>query len=431
MQSSLSTSTHPVTLGPQTLIDGRYLLERELGRGAMGVVYQARDAGLDRSVAIKMIDPSLVRNPEVIALFRREATAIARVRSENVVQIYSFGTHQGSPFFVMEHVQGANLDDVIAACRTSGAPIPIHRAATILEQCASGLAAVHALGLVHRDVKPSNVLVESGTGRPVLVDFGLASAGGETKAGFGTPPYMAPELWFDPQKATPASDVYALGVTAFELLTGRVPFDAETVQEMMGMHVDAPIPRSSPHRPALAALDPVLMRALAKSPSDRYANATAFQRALEEAARSILPENAPFGASSPSLSGGYAVDALVIDDDETFLDFAERAIQIAASGLSLRVRRVASGAEAIAVARDGMPDLVMLDFDMPGLNGLETLSYLRAMPGGTRARVMVATGSVEKIGRCHFDLLGVSDFVAKPVAIRELARQLGVIIRRD
>ena len=397
----------------------------------MGVVYLARDGGLDRAVAIKMIDPTLVREREVIALFRREATALARVRSENVVQIYSFGTHEGSPFFVMEYVEGANLEDAIVACQTSGAPIPIHRAATILDRCAGGLSVVHSLGLVHRDVKPSNVVVESGTGRPVLIDFGLANARGEVQAGLGTPPYMAPELWTDPQQATPASDVYALGVTAFELLTGSAPYDGSTVQELMCMHVDAPIPRASARRPAVAALDGVLSRALAKAPGDRYPNATAFQRDLEGAARALLPESAPFGPTSPSLSGGYAVDALVVNDDETFRDFAARAIQIAASGLSLRVRRVASGQEAVAAAREAMPDLVLLDFDMPGLNGLETLSYLRALPGGLGARVMVATGSVERIGRCHFDLLGVNDFVAKPVQIRELARLLAAMIRRD
>jgi eukaryotic-like serine/threonine-protein kinase len=425
----IPASTH--SIGLHTLIDGRYLVGRELGRGAMGVVYLARDGGLDRAVAIKMIDPTLVREREVIALFRREATALARVRSENVVQIYSFGTHEGSPFFVMEYVEGANLEDAIVACRSSGAPIPIHRAATILDRCAGGLSVVHALGLVHRDVKPSNVVVESGTGRPVLIDFGLANARGEVQAGLGTPPYMAPELWTDPQQATPASDVYALGVTAFELLTGSAPYDGSTVQELMCMHVDAPIPRASARRPAVAALDGVLSRALAKAPGDRYPNAIAFQRDLESAARALLPESAPFGPTSPSLSGGYAVDALVVDDDEAFRDFAARAIQIAAAGLSLRVRRVASGQEAVAAARDAMPDLVLLDFDMPGLNGLETLSYLRALPGGLGARVMVATGSVERIGRCQFDLLGVNDFVAKPVQIRDLARLLATMIRRD
>jgi serine/threonine-protein kinase len=418
-------------LAPHTLIDGRYVVERELGRGAMGIVYLARDTGLDRRVALKVVEPSLVQSADVIALFRREATALARVRSEHVVQIYSFGTHDGSPFFAMELVEGANLDKVIVDCRASSSPIPLHRAATILEHCASGLGAVHALGLVHRDIKPSNILVETGTGRPVLIDFGLATAGGETQTGFGTPPYMAPELWSSPQRATPASDVYALGVTAFELLTGTTPFEAESVRDLMCKHVDSPIPRPSQRRPAVSAFDGVIAQALAKSPRDRLANATAFRAAMSEATRKVLPDDAPFGSTTPSLPGSYAVDALVIDDDEMFRAFADRAVRIAASGLSVRVRLAASGEEALTAARESMPDLVMLDFDMPGLNGLETLSYLRALSGGTRARVIVATGSVEQIGRGQFDLLGVNDFVAKPVPIRRLAGLIHAILRRE
>lgn len=428
--TSLAPSYSPTIrfTGP-TLVDGRYLVEREIGRGGMGVVYLARDTGLDRAVAIKIIEPTLVRDDSVIALFRREATALARVRSEHVVQIYSFGTHLGAPFFVMEHIEGANLDDLVSDCRSAGKPVPLHRAATILERCATGLGAVHSLGLVHRDVKPSNVLVEMGTGRPVLIDFGLAGKDGELHGGQGTPMYMAPELWEDAANATPASDVYALGATAYEVLTGEVPYPAPTVEALMCMHVAAPIPRASERRRALAPLDAILARALAKSPNDRYPNAIAFQRALDEAARTLLPENAPFGTATPTIPTIHAVDALVIDDDETFRTFAERAIRIAASGLSVRVRTAASGEEALAAARETMPGLVILDFDMPGLNGLETLSYLRALPGGTRVRVLVATGSVEKIGRGQFDLMGVNEFVAKPLPIRALAGQLASVIR--
>jgi serine/threonine-protein kinase len=423
----LTTST--LRIEAPTLLDGRYLIEREIGRGGMGVVYRARDTGLDRCVAIKIIEPSLVKDPSVIALFRREATALARVRSEHVVQIYSFGMHQGAPFFVMENVEGTGLDAVVEAATTPGATMSVHRAATILERCASGLGAVHGLGLVHRDVKPSNILVEAGTGRPVLIDFGLASRDGESSAGQGTPLYMAPELWTESAMATPASDVYALGVTAFELLTGTPPFLATTIESALCMHLTAPIPRASERREGLAPFDDVLSRALAKSPEDRFANATAFQRALADAARAMLPGDAPFGPPATIAPPEYAVDALVIDDDETFRTFAERAIHIAAAGRSVRVRTAACGRDALAAARDAMPGLILLDFDMPGLNGLDTLSYLRALPGGTRARVIVATGSVDRVGKRAFDALGVNDFVGKPIAIRALAGQVEAVLR--
>jgi len=211
----------------------------------MGRVFLAHDSGLDRTVAVKMIDPELAREPAVIKLFRREATALARVRSEYVVQVYAFGLHEGSPFFAMEYVEGSDLDSIIGAYRARGQVVPLHRAATILRQTASGLAAVHAHGIVHRDLKPSNVLVEAGTGRPVLIDFGLAltatSPGPASQA--GTPLYMAPEQWApESDEMSCATDVYGFGAMAFELLTGRPPYVAEDVTTLMMMHFRDEIP---------------------------------------------------------------------------------------------------------------------------------------------------------------------------------------------
>jgi CheY-like chemotaxis protein len=202
----------------------------------------------------------------------------------------------------------------------------------------------------------------------------------------------------------------------------------------MRQHTDAPVPRVSAKRASASAFDEVVTRAMAKSPADRYADAGVLAAAIDEAIRSSLL--APMGPmsfdpnSAPSLLEGVALDALVIDDDEGFRAFAERALRIASSGLPLRVRGVSSGEAALALARNGMPDLIVLDFDMPGLNGLETLSYLRAMPNGARPRVLVVTGSVEQIGRCQFDVMGVADFATKPVALRELANILGNMAKR-
>jgi serine/threonine-protein kinase len=436
MSPELASTELSATLPPTyPAFDQRYTIERELGRGAMGVVYRAYDAGLDRPVALKVIDPKLARDPEVTALFRREATALARVRSEHVVQVYSFGSQDGAPFFVMEYVEGADLHAIITSFAERGGVVPLHRAATILCQAASGLAAIHALGIVHRDVKPSNILVESGSGRPVLIDFGIAQTVAGCCAiapGAGTPYYMAPERWTDGD-ASPASDVYALGVTAYELLTGARPFDGDTATAIMLQHMNEPIPSVSSRRPTAVAFDEVIARAMAKAPDDRYPDAGALLEALIEAGRRMPVRLALGGfdpAAAPSLVEGVALDALVVDDDEGFRAFAERALKLASSGVPCRVRGVSSGEMALALAKVAVPDLVVLDFDMPGLNGLETLSFLRALPNGARARVLVVTGAVEEIGRCQFDVLGVADFVTKPVALRELARILGGMARR-
>jgi serine/threonine protein kinase len=420
----------------RVVVDGRYTLERELGRGGMGRVYLARDTGLDRVVAIKVIDPELARNADVSALFRREAMALARVRSDHVVQVYAFGTHEGAPFFVMEYVEGADLDASIASYASNGGVVPLHRAGTILRQAASGLAAVHAHGIVHRDIKPSNILVEAGTGRPLLIDFGLAQRPMTTNPGIdaplGTPLYMAPEQWgIDPDvtQATPATDVYGFGATAYELLTGTPPFVAETAEKLMLLHATAPVPKASATRPSVAPFDAVVSRAMSKSVADRYPDGRALGEALDEAFKLALPGGAPASAISippPSIVGSPAtLSALVIDDDEMFRAFAERALRLAFEGVPIQVRHAPGGAEGLALARAEIPDLLVLDFDMPGLNGLETLSHLRALPHGTHVRVLVVSGQIERVGRWQFDVLGVVHFVAKPVAVRELARLLG------
>jgi len=421
------------------VVDGRYTLERELGRGGMGRVYLARDTGLDRVVALKVIDPELARNAEVSALFRREAMALARVRSDHVVQVYAYGTHEGAPFFVMEYVEGADLEVSIESYAQNGGVVPLHRAGTILKQAASGLAAVHAHGIVHRDIKPSNILVEAGTGRPLLIDFGLAQRPTMTtnpglEPAIGTPLYMAPEQWgldVVPTAASPATDVYGFGATAFELLTGSPPFVAETAQELMRMHMTAAVPKASSLRPSIGPFDAVLQRAMAKSAADRYPDGGALGRAIEEALQIALPDGARDEHDSmpaPSLLGRpAALTALVVDDDDTFRTFAERALRLAFKDVSLQVRHAADGTQGLALARSEMPDLLVLDFDMPGLNGLETLSRLRALPHGNHVRVLVVSGEIERVGRWQFDVLGVVHFVAKPIAVRDLAQLLGTM----
>src|SRR5579859_4675687 len=180
------------------LVDGRYAIESELGHGGMGVVYLAHDVGLRRSVALKFLASEVGRDEASLERFRREAAALASIRHENVVQVYAFGQHDESLFFAMEYVAGKNLEDIVTGYTENGAFVPARLAIMILERVAGGLDAVHSVGLVHRDVKPANVVIEEGSGRPVLLDLGLARplAGQRTTRAsevVGSPPYMAPE----------------------------------------------------------------------------------------------------------------------------------------------------------------------------------------------------------------------------------------------
>lgn len=229
---------------PGTTVDGRYVIESELGRGGMGIVCLALDTFLDRHVAVKFIAPTWAGDSDITARFQREAKALASIRSQYVVQVYAFGRHGASYFFAMEYVPGRSLKQIVTEHKLHGDTIPVLRSLTILSQIAQGIDAVHAAGIVHRDVKPSNIVIEQHTGRPVLVDFGLAVPGDDPAAALaiGTPQYMAPEQILGKGEVTGACDVYALGQVLYEMLTGEPCFGGETVRDVLRAQVtDAPM----------------------------------------------------------------------------------------------------------------------------------------------------------------------------------------------
>jgi CheY-like chemotaxis protein len=418
------------------VVDGRYAIERPLGVGSMGVVHLAWDVDLGREVALKIVHPEYANRSNARDRFRKEAASLAAIRHDNVVQIYAFGAHKDSFFFAMEFVRGATLEAVVSAFAVRRAYVPIHRAITVLLQVASGLAAAHAAGIVHRDVKPSNVLIEARTGRPVLIDFGLAhwARDGAAADSAGTPAYMAPEQCVPGPGADagPWTDVYAMACTSFFVFANRPPFVAPTAPEILGKQMTELAPRLSTLRSELAALDAVVGRALAKVPSGRFATSVDFREALAEAGAAwIIPapaSDASWPPPPPSETGVVAgtTRVLVVDDDDAFRRFAARAAQLALFGAPLALAAVGTGAQALASAQRHPPQLVLLDFDMPGLDGLATLSELRALPQGHDARVVVVSGRAGIAERWRFSVLGVTDFVQKPV---DLVGLVGVIER--
>ncbi|MEO8876933.1 MAG: protein kinase [Polyangiaceae bacterium] len=268
------------------IVDGRYSLVKVLGSGAMGVVYLARDLNLDRPLALKLIARELAQDPTTIARFKREAQALATIKHPNVVHVYSYGPHDGAYFFAMELIDGETVDQLMNHFNQR---VPRDQVHSILRAVASGLGAVHAKGLVHRDVKPGNIVIEYATLRPVLVDFGLAAnirpTDGRTSFVGGTPYYMAPEQISAGEDGAippgPTADQYALACMAFELLTGRPPFDAQSVTAILAGHVNRPPPLLSATNPELAAIDAAMQKAMAKRPEDRFESCEAFIAALE------------------------------------------------------------------------------------------------------------------------------------------------------
>ncbi|MFT3774538.1 MAG: protein kinase [Minicystis sp.] len=420
------------------MVDGRYRIERELGRGAMGVVYRATEVWLDRPVALKVIAPSLLDDTNAPMRFLREAKALASVRSHHVVQVYAFGPHRGSYFYAMEYVPGRSLKEILAEHRMHGDTVPVHRALTILAQIAEGIAAVHDAGIVHRDVKPSNIIIEDDTGRPVLVDFGLAAPGDDRAyaMAMGTPLYMAPEqTGMRPETpVSPRTDVYSLGCTAFEMLTGSPPFRNEDTVMLMRMHAEAQPPLVSSIRPELASFDRPIARAMMKSPADRYASCVDLTNDLAAAGArwrtghlTSRPPPLPSEQNAP-------IRVMVIEADPGLAKFVSQAVHLAffQCDKDLRVQLVnaTSGDDAVERAEIEPPSLVLLDYDLPGLDAADTLSRLRAVPGAERSRVVVMSQRALSEDRWRFTVLGVRDFVVKPTSFMALVRGISKIAER-
>jgi serine/threonine-protein kinase len=260
---------------------GRYVLERELGRGGMGVVFLARDIALDRPVAIKLLPPALAATPEQRERFLQEARTAARLAHPHIVPIHAVEQRGDLVFFVMGYIPGATLAERV---RSEG---PLDPAATtrMVQEVAWALAHAHQQGVVHRDIKPENILLERGTGRALVTDFGIARLQHSTPPTgsgrvLGTARFMSPEQAAG-EEVDGRSDLYSLGVTAFFALTGRFPFEAMETQALLVQHQTLPAPPVASLRQGVPpALATAIDRCLAKAPADRFATAGALADAL-------------------------------------------------------------------------------------------------------------------------------------------------------
>ncbi|WKG06426.1 bifunctional serine/threonine-protein kinase/transporter substrate-binding domain-containing protein [Mycolicibacterium sp. HK-90] len=262
---------------------GHYQLQKLIGRGGMGEVYQAYDADTDRIVALKVLPPHLAQDATFQERFRRESHAAAGVSNPHVVPIHGYGEIDGRLYLDMRLIEGRNLGAMLTK---AGKPLDLAFVVSMIEQVAEALDGAHQAGLIHRDVKPSNILI-AGNDFVYLIDFGLARTAGEsgmTTAGstLGTLAYMAPER-FDSGKVDPRSDVYALACVLYECLTGVRPYPADSLEQQIAGHMVSPPPRPSDKDPRLAAFDEVIAKGMAKKPSKRYQSAGALAKAAKDA----------------------------------------------------------------------------------------------------------------------------------------------------
>jgi formylglycine-generating enzyme required for sulfatase activity len=277
---------------------GKYEILEEIGRGGFAVVYKARDTTLDRFVALKVLHPQLTVDPKFVQRFQQEARTAAGFQHPHIVTIHAVGEEAGQHYLAMALLPGRTLDRQLA-----GGRLPVERAVSIVEQIGRALDAIHEKGLVHRDVKPGNVMVDE-SGQATLLDFGIVRAAEGTRltttmAVLGTPEYMSPEL-AEGEEPDARSDIYSLGVVAYQMLTGQAPFSAPSPLAVLRFQADKAPPSPRALSPGLSVeVEQVLLKALAKRREERYQSAGELAMALREAAEA--------GAKTPLLEPRPAV----------------------------------------------------------------------------------------------------------------------------
>ena len=304
----------PIVLG------GRYEVEEELGRGGMAKVYRGTDTVLGRPVAVKILAPQFADDPSFVDRFRREAQAAARLNHPNLVSVYDTGSDDGVHFIVMEYVEGKTLADYLAG----GGRIMPQRAIEISEAVSQALTAAHAQGVIHRDIKPGNIMITP-SGDVKVADFGIARviAGAETVAQtvavLGTAAYLSPEQ-AQGQPVDQRSDLYSLGCVLYEMVAGRPPFTGDSPVAVASKQVlEQPVPPSKLNPDVSPQLDAVIMRTLAKNPANRYGSAEEFRQDLERERRGESVEATPLlpeSAATQVLSRPGGRDTMVLPPQE-------------------------------------------------------------------------------------------------------------------
>jgi serine/threonine-protein kinase len=384
-----------------------YEVRSLLGAGGMGEVYEANDRVLNRRVALKVVHPG-VGNEYLL----REGRALAAIHHPGIVAVHTMGTHRGVPFLVLERVRGLSVDRLLDERRARGERFGVAEALELLVAVADALAVVHRAGLAHRDVKPGNVMLAP-AGRVVLMDFGLVlphadRAGHRSVA--GSLQYMAPEaLSGDVEEgAAGLVDVYALGVLAYELLTGVAPFDGGEPVELYRAKTRAKMPRVSGYRHDVpAALDELVSQLMAPDPQDRPQGSEVALWQL----RALRTRMGQGGEIRP-------FSVLVVDDDADMR--AALSLYVRAAAPDAEVETTADGRQAVRAVRRRVPDLLLLDLDLPDINGIEVCMLLRGMQLGDACMVVSVSGRATKADVELLQQLGVRSLEKGPALMGEL-----------
>jgi serine/threonine-protein kinase len=459
--SALDAPTDIFSLGE--ILSGTYEIRGVLGAGGMGQVFEAHDLPLNRRVAIKAPWPDLRES------VRKEAQALAAIRHSSMVSVYAMGVHRGVEYVVMERIYGISLDTHLHRRRTRGEQLPVLEVVDLLIAISDGLTAVHRAGIAHRDIKPSNIMMAPGN-RIVLMDFGLFlpefEVAGQTTVA-GSPQYMAPEAISNEvqQGAGHLVDLYALGIVAYELLTGDVPFNSEDIMDVWEKHLTVEVPdirRLRPDTPPRMAS--LIASLVAKDPLERPQSIEAVLwqlRALSEVLRSkgprfdsaprppmsspvpsaprlatppagtptppvtpaARPVDEPAKGPTPALEATPArtnadvFSVMIVDDDKQLQKITSFYVNKAAPGAEIRV--VGDGDEAIEAIRQRPPHLLLLDLQMPRTNGIEVAMYVRGMDLGNATQIVCVSAGAQEHDVQLLRQLGLTRFITKGLKFQE------------
>jgi serine/threonine protein kinase len=403
----LASPGEPPVFEVGEVLAGVYEIRAVLGAGGMGEVYEADDRTLNRRVAIKVVRPGIASD-----YLLREGRALAAIHHPGIVTVHAMGVHRSVAFLVLERVRGLSLDRMIEERSARGERFAVSEALEMLVAIADGLAVVHKAGLAHRDVKPGNVMLAPG-GRVVLMDFGLVlldadRAGHRSVA--GSLQYMAPEALTAgmAEGAAHLVDVYALGVLAYELLTGIAPFDGQEPIALYRAKMRVPLPSVSAQRGDIPpALDAFIAQMMAPDPSDRPQGA---EPALWQL-RSLRARKGSDGAPRP-------FSVLVVDDDPDMRDALSLYVHAAVPDADIET--TGDGRQAVKSVRRRVPDLLLLDLDLPDINGIEVCMLLRGMQLGDGCMIVSISARATRADVELLQQLGVRSLEKGPALMTEL-----------
>ncbi len=405
------------------LLDGIYEIMQLLGRGGMGEVFEAHDHLLNRRVAIKAAWP----NP-LIPPLRNEARALAAFQHPSLVSVHTLGEHRGIDYLVMERVYGVSLTQHAGTRWGSGEQFSPDEVVKILLPASEGLSVVHRAGLVHRDVKPDNIMLTP-VHRVVLMDFGLVlpefDVNGQQRVA-GSPPYMAPEALLNTAATGSGhlADIFGLGVVAYELLTGGRPFAGTTIREVIASHErgqPAPLAELRPDCPP--ALCQVVHEMLSPNPQVRLQSVEAVAWQLR-----AIGDGRPYGHSQ-AVTGSKGPSVLIVDDDvdlAKILTFYVRQILGPSD-----IRLAHDGEEALSEVQKEEPDVMLLDLHMPRMNGVELCMQLKGEGLAQSCSIISVSAGAQEHDVQLLHQLGIHHFVEKGSNLRERLRAVFVAVCGD